>query len=146
MLTSTSVHDPQAEAHKKARRNFYRSTKQRPPESSYHWTAFRAAEKKYKAKFPPPDLSNVLDLTLLQSIDGDADDVALGVWKGSPTAHAVTPVHLKAHGYGAAGKERKAYIFPQIPGTVAVPRCRHQLMPSYRACRSSWVPLRRKPA
>lgn len=51
--------------HKKARRLHYKSTKNRPVAVDQSWSPFRAAEKKYKARFPPPDLSAVLDLASL---------------------------------------------------------------------------------
>lgn len=51
-------------AFKKARRQHIKTTKNRSSDVDATWTAFRAAEKKYKARFPPPDLSTVLDPTI----------------------------------------------------------------------------------
>ncbi|KAL4076950.1 hypothetical protein V8B97DRAFT_1915142 [Scleroderma yunnanense] len=48
---------------KKARRQHIRTTKNRKNDVDATWTPFRAAEKKYKARYPPLDLTGVLDLT-----------------------------------------------------------------------------------
>jgi len=52
------------QAFKKARRQHIKTTKNRNCDVDATWTPFRAAEKKYKARFPPPDLSTVLDLAI----------------------------------------------------------------------------------
>lgn len=63
-----SLLDPSSSEYKKAERQYRRSTKNREfvnPE----WTPFRIAEKKYKAQFPSPDLSRVLDLGVIADDD-----------------------------------------------------------------------------
>jgi alkylated DNA repair protein alkB homolog 1 len=50
-------------AHKKARRQYLRTTRNRGEGVESEWTPFRTAEKRFKARFPPPDLLDVLDLT-----------------------------------------------------------------------------------
>lgn len=97
-----STFDPNDPAYKKAHRLHLKSTKQRPSDDSFQWTPFRAAEKKYKAKFPPPDLSEVLDFSRV-------DDIL--PWKGSPEAINATPIHLKGK------SDSKGFIIPQVPGT-----------------------------
>lgn len=99
---------------KKARRQHYKSNKNRPTDSDSlsEWTAFRAAEKKYKARFPPPDLSNVLDLAALD--EARADEVTKGGWSGRPDAIGCTEIGLKS-GQG------KAYVFQSHPGLVLLP-------------------------
>ncbi|KAI6039955.1 hypothetical protein EDC04DRAFT_2867794 [Pisolithus marmoratus] len=50
--------DLSSSAFKKARRQYIRTTKNRNQDVDANWTPFRAAEKKYKARFPPPDLTD----------------------------------------------------------------------------------------
>lgn len=117
VASPTNLDEAQIAAYKKARRNHVKSTRQRPPHDSFDWTPFRAAEKKYKARFPPPDLSNVLDLAL---IDEEAiGELATGTWKGRPDAALVRPVLLKtatASGEVRPGRKRKAFSIARIPG------------------------------
>jgi len=54
---------------KKAFKQYLKSTRSRVVDDS-QWTEFKRAEKKYKAKFPPPSFDDVLDLTAL--VDGDS--------------------------------------------------------------------------
>ncbi|KAJ2916008.1 hypothetical protein MD484_g4360, partial [Candolleomyces efflorescens] len=78
--TTAELLDPSSAVYKKARRQFYKATRNRPTVDQ-DWTPFRAAEKRFKARFPPPDLSQVLDLAQL---DGTRQqELAQGVWKGS---------------------------------------------------------------
>ena len=94
-------------AYKKARRQHLKSTRTRPDHVEADWTPFRAAEKKYKAKFPPPDLRNVLDLALLDS--SKAEECQQGGWCGSVDAVEYRAIDLP-------GGTKRAYIFPRIPG------------------------------
>ncbi|KAI8999005.1 hypothetical protein BD414DRAFT_454355 [Trametes punicea] len=110
---SGDLHDPSSAAYKKARRKYLKSTRNRPEHVAADWTPFRAAEKKYKARFPPPDLSDVLDLAV-----GDpsrAEEVARGKWKGRTDAAPCTEILLKDT------EGRTAYVFPGTPGLVLLP-------------------------
>ena len=62
------------------------------------WSPFRVSEKKFKARSPPPDLSNVLDITT---------ESHLGHWQGSPTAFDYSEVALN---------DNKAIALKPIPG------------------------------
>ncbi|KAI6103561.1 hypothetical protein F5141DRAFT_1189872 [Pisolithus sp. B1] len=50
--------DLSSSAFKKAKRQYIRTTKNRNQDADVNWTPFRAAEKKFKARFPPPDLTD----------------------------------------------------------------------------------------
>ncbi|KAI0713454.1 hypothetical protein C8Q76DRAFT_731491 [Earliella scabrosa] len=113
-IASGGIQDPTSAAYKKARKKYWKSTKNRPENIDADWTPFRAAEKRYKARFPPPDLSGVLDLA-----QGDplrAAETSRGGWKGR--ANAVECTEIPLHG-GPDG--RRAYIFPGTPGLVLLP-------------------------
>ncbi len=81
-----------------------KTTKNRNHAVDADWTPFRAAEKMYKARFPPPSLANVLDLATLD--DARSKEIEAGVWVGR--SEAVEFRELK----GA----RRAYAIPSIPG------------------------------
>ncbi|KAG5654507.1 hypothetical protein H0H81_001148 [Sphagnurus paluster] len=100
------LHDPSSPAYKKANRLFKKATKHRDPLLELEWTPFRAAEKKFKARFPPPDLSDVLDLATLDP--GREQEIQQGVWHGSTTVQ-----------YTRLSKN--AYAVPHIPGLVILP-------------------------
>lgn len=106
--TANFTSDP---AYKRARRQFLKSTRNRPKDIEDQWTPFRAAEKKYKAKFPPPDLSGVLDLALLD--EKMEDEIRKGHWKGGLEG---TNVGYREVSFAGAGSGRKAYILSRIPG------------------------------
>ncbi len=119
ILTSTTmtldvgdIHDPTSTAYKKARRKHWKSTRNRPDNVDADWTPFRAAEKKYKAKFPPPDLSSVLDLAAADP--SREEETIRGGWRGRPDAVECTEISL--HDGTGAGDGRKAYVFPGTPG------------------------------
>lgn len=115
--SAADLHDPTSAAFKKARRQYLKTTRNRTEHVEAEWTPFRAAEKKFKARFPPPDLSSVLDLTLLD--DFRAEEVSDGVWKGRPDAVQCEEIELRPRGRSSG--IRKAYIFPNTPGgTLAV--------------------------
>ncbi|KAI0031696.1 hypothetical protein K488DRAFT_51500 [Vararia minispora EC-137] len=106
--------DPTSSAYKKARKRHIKTIKNRRENVEADWTPFRAAEKKYKARFPPPDLSHVLDLALA---DGSrAKEIEMGWWKGRVDAVDVKEIPLK-HASGRPG-----YVFPDLPGLVLLPR------------------------
>lgn len=90
---------PDTPEYKKAQRQHLRTTRNRPPTVDHDWTPFRASEKKLKARFPPPDLSNVLDLST-----GEND---LGHWVGSSTASDYVNVALN---------DSEAVALSQVPG------------------------------
>lgn len=108
MPSTTIPIDTTSPAYKKAWRQHVKSTNNREKDVELAWTPFRAAEKKYKARFPPPDLSHVLDLAA--SDDTRADEVNLGGWHGISDALEVREVQLKSPG------QQKAYTIPRIPG------------------------------
>ncbi|KAH9977370.1 hypothetical protein BGW80DRAFT_1288883 [Lactifluus volemus] len=83
--------------------------------ASRELTAFRAAEKKYKARFPPPDLSDLLDLALLD-VTRFVEIQQTG-WKGSADAVQVKAISLK----GDEERVRKAYTITGMPGLVILP-------------------------
>ncbi|KAI0340116.1 hypothetical protein BDW22DRAFT_1360636 [Trametopsis cervina] len=114
--TVINVYDTDSKEYKKAKRKHLKSTRGRGDQVESDWTPFRAAEKKFKAKFPPPDLSGVLDLALLDS--SRADEVTLGGWKGSLDAVEYREVELLSDDKKGKGR---AYVFPQVPGLVILP-------------------------
>ncbi|KAG6878736.1 hypothetical protein C0993_011551 [Termitomyces sp. T159_Od127] len=106
-----SLHDPSSPAYRKARRLHHKATKNRDPALERHWSPFRAAEKKYKARFPPPDLSDVLDLATLDPARDD--EIRQGIWRGSGA--------LQHRELQALGRPARFYTIPQIPGLVILP-------------------------
>ncbi|KAJ6630707.1 hypothetical protein B0H10DRAFT_1982559 [Mycena sp. CBHHK59/15] len=104
----------QSPAYKKAKRQYLNSTRNRKSEVELDWTPFRAAEKRFKARFPPPDLSSVLDLALLE--DTRTLEVQNGIWKGSSKASDYRELVPKA-----TSSDIKAYTTPRIPGLVLLP-------------------------
>jgi alkylated DNA repair protein alkB homolog 1 len=108
MSLTTSSTDTSSSVYKKAQRQYLKSTSNRSKDVELNWTPFRAAEKKYKARFPPPDLSQVLDVAILD--DARTDEVARGKWRGSVDAVDYRELRLKVPG------GQKAYIVPRIPG------------------------------
>ncbi|KAF8636574.1 hypothetical protein AX17_003385 [Amanita inopinata Kibby_2008] len=109
----TDLLNPNSTAYKKARRQHHKATKNRQPDSHLDWSPFRAAEKRYKAHFPPPDLSDALDLAILSP--DRQQEIQQGIWRGSPSAPGLKELSLKCPG----GK--KAYVVPRIPGLVIIP-------------------------
>ncbi|KAF8201434.1 hypothetical protein BJ912DRAFT_1019397 [Pholiota molesta] len=89
------------------------------PNIESEWTPFRAAEKRFKARFPPPDLSSVLDLACAD--EHRAREIQDGHWRGNPSAIKVVEIPLKTPNREPA----KAYTIPQIPadhsGLVILP-------------------------
>ncbi|KAF9069937.1 hypothetical protein BDP27DRAFT_1293353 [Rhodocollybia butyracea] len=103
--------DSSSKAYKKARRQYLKTTRNRDQNIEKDWTPFRAAEKYFKARFPPPDLTKVLDLAVLDSTRGA--ELAAGVWLGTPDA-----VETRAFTTNAG---RPGYTFPSVPGLVLLP-------------------------
>jgi hypothetical protein len=67
--------------YKRALKKYLKSSRNRSSSSDPDWSPFRAAEKQYKVRFPPPNLSQVLDLALLDP--ARADEFVRGGWTGS---------------------------------------------------------------
>ncbi|KAJ3573957.1 hypothetical protein NP233_g2082 [Leucocoprinus birnbaumii] len=100
-----AILDPNSAEFRKAKKQFLKTRRNRPDVEA-DWTPFRAAEKKFKARFPPPDLSGVLDLAL--STEERAEEIKRGGWAGS----------LDAVKYEAVGTN--AITVPSIPGALMV--------------------------
>ncbi|KAH0827006.1 hypothetical protein J3R83DRAFT_4673 [Lanmaoa asiatica] len=96
----SALNDSASREYKKARRQHWKSTKNRPIDVDASWSPFRAAEKKYKARFPPPDLSAVLDLASLLN------------------ANLLPPLHQPTR---ISAKGSDAFILPDVPGLVLLP-------------------------
>jgi alkylated DNA repair protein alkB family protein 1 len=107
--------DTTSREYKRARRHHYRTTRNRDANSDTDWTPFRAAEKKYKARFPPPDLSDALDLALLDT-SRNADIERTG-WKGRSDAVRVKELDLNdaQQNLGVSGT-RRAFAVVDVPG------------------------------
>ena len=112
----TTPPDTEGKAYKKAKKLYEKSVRNRRLEQvGAGWTAFRTAEKRFKARFPPPDLSDVLDLALLDT--NRSDEVLNGGWKGNPfvLSYESIDVHL------SDGLPKSAYVFKSHPGFVYIP-------------------------
>lgn len=103
-MSFLDLHDPATRAFKLAKRQHLNSTRARDPALEAEWSAFRVAEKKYKTKFPPPNLNSVLDLALLDS--ARSHEVSRGGWAGR--TDAVQFVQLS---------NSPGYAIPSIPGS-----------------------------
>lgn len=110
---SSALHDPSSAAYKKAKRTHLKTTRNRNEHVESEWTPFRVAEKKYKARFPPPDLSNVLDLAVLD--ESRVDEISGGGWSGKGNVVQYSEIPLRCEEGSSNG--RKAYVFPSTPGT-----------------------------
>ncbi|KAI0320182.1 hypothetical protein OF83DRAFT_1106178, partial [Amylostereum chailletii] len=73
----------------------------------------------YKTKFPPPDLSNVLDLAL--DDDSRVEEIDRGRWRGRADAVHVEEINLDGV-KNTTMRRRRAYICPKIPGLVLLPQ------------------------
>lgn len=130
---ATNVGSPERKltvAEKKARRQHLKTTKNRPTDVEEGWTSFRAAEKKYKAKWPVPDLSGVLDFGEddethhnVGAEHAGIDDIKVASsenkWRGRKDAVEWREIKFTddAEGTGGNGKGKQAYAFPSVPGT-----------------------------
>ncbi|KAF8894517.1 hypothetical protein BD779DRAFT_1797519 [Infundibulicybe gibba] len=113
MTTFVDIFDHSSQAYKRAKRQHLKATKNRPSEVELDWTPFRAAEKRYKARFPPPDLRNVLDLATLD--ETRIHEIDTGIWRGSSKVALYTELIPKD------GGGPKAYTIPSVPGLVILP-------------------------
>ncbi|KAF9650828.1 hypothetical protein BDM02DRAFT_3111372 [Thelephora ganbajun] len=113
-MTAPSTSDEKA--YKKAKKLYEKSLRNRPPQQvCADWTPFRTAEKQFKARFPPPDLSNVLDLALLDPTR--SDEILNGGWKGNPAALPYERIDVQLDD----GPPKSAYVFKSHPGLVYLP-------------------------
>lgn len=113
-MAASSASDDKA--YKKAKKLYEKSLRNRPPEQlGTDWTPFRAAEKRFKARFPPPDLSDVLDLALLDA--SRSDEILNGVWKGNPTALSYERIDIQL----GDKLPKPAYTFNSHPGFIYLP-------------------------
>lgn len=110
MAPSADIHDPSSSAYKKAKRQYIKATRARDHNIELDWTPFRAAEKRYKARFPPPDLSSVLDLATLDPCR--VDEISRGGWTGRVDTVRYRDIT------GRDGSSAKAYAIPSIPGAI----------------------------
>jgi alkylated DNA repair protein alkB family protein 1 len=103
-------------AYKKAKKLYEKSLRNRPPEQAgADWAPFRTTEKRFKARFPPPDLSDVLDLAPLDA--SRSDEILNGGWKGNPTALSYEHIDVQLNGE----IPKSAYVFKSHPGFVYLP-------------------------
>jgi alkylated DNA repair protein alkB family protein 1 len=113
-MTAPSTSDEKA--HKKAKKLYEKSLRNRHPDQvGADWTPFRTVEKRFKARFPPPDLSDVLDLALLDP--ARSDEILNGGWKGNPAALSHEHIGVQL----GDGLLRSAYVFKSHPGFVYIP-------------------------
>lgn len=113
-MTALSTSDERA--YKKAKKLYEKSLRNRPSEQvGADWTPFRTAEKRFKARFLLPDLSDVLDLALLDP--NRSDEVLNGGWKGNPAALSYERISIQL----GDGLLESAYIFKSHPGFVYLP-------------------------
>jgi alkylated DNA repair protein alkB family protein 1 len=108
--------DPTSRDYKRARRHHYKATKNRIEGLDTDWTPFRVAEKKYKARFPPPDLSDVLDLALLD--ETRSSEVGRAGWKGRADAVLIKEIGLR-NAQATTARARKAFTVTGIPGVYS---------------------------
>jgi alkylated DNA repair protein alkB family protein 1 len=105
--------DPTSREYKRARRHHYKTTKNRTEGFDTDWTPFRVAEKKYKARFPSPDLSDVLDLALLD--EARSSEIERAGWKGCADAVLTKEIGLR-NARANTARTRKAFTVTGIPG------------------------------
>ena len=105
--------DPTSREYKRARRHHYKTTKSRTEGLDTDWTPFRVSEKKYKARFPPPDLSDVLDLAFLDET-GSSEVERVGR-RGRADAVLTKEIGLR-DAQATTARARKAFTVTGIPG------------------------------
>lgn len=101
-------------SYKKARRHFLK-TRQKSETADSDLTAFRAQEKKYKSRFPPPHLDNVLDPW---ELDQRPEDLGGGRISGGSSLSGVTVSGIKLEEVGEGSPAGKAYSISSHPGAV----------------------------
>ena len=121
LSTSMQKLIPGTPAYEKARKSYVKSNKNRTAGDTHDWSAFRIAEKQYKAKFPPPDLSDVLDLAILD--EERQKEITDGVWRGSSDALEVKQIRLRMRppvNGEQIGPTVRAFTVRCIPGTSTI--------------------------
>jgi alkylated DNA repair protein alkB family protein 1 len=113
MAAQMATFDPTSREYKRARRHHCKSTKNRAEGFDKDWTPFRAAEKKYKTRFPPPDFSDVLDLALLDQ--ARSSEIEGGGWKGNPETAQVKEIGLEDT-RAITARTSRAFAVTAIPG------------------------------
>ncbi|GJE98122.1 alpha-ketoglutarate-dependent dioxygenase AlkB [Phanerochaete sordida] len=117
MTETTSLLGPSlTPAQKKARKQHLKTTKNRPADIEDGWTPFRAAEKRFKAKWPLPDMSTVLDLHH-EDMEGADEGSGEPSQRGRRDAVEWRQVDVSVDQKGKG----KAYAFPRVPGLVYLP-------------------------
>lgn len=95
---------------KKAMRRYFK-TKNKNQKPDHEWTAFRAAEKRFKAQFPSPDLQTVLDLRALSTPSPESNQGVTG-----------NPYFIPIRIVGTNSDQKvAAYTIPNIPGLIILP-------------------------
>ncbi|KAG9033408.1 hypothetical protein FRB95_014856 [Tulasnella sp. JGI-2019a] len=103
--------------YKKARRH-YLKTRQHPETEIGDLTAFRAQEKKYKSRFPPPQLDNVFDPRAWEDTPVDLG----GGWsKGGNSLSGITVSGMDLQELGDRSVAGKAYSISSHPGLIVLP-------------------------
>jgi alkylated DNA repair protein alkB family protein 1 len=103
--------DTTSQEYKRARRHHLKTTKNRTEDTD--WTPFRVAEKKYKARFPPPDFSDVLDLALLDK--ARSSEIERTGWKGRADTVLSKEIGLR-DAQATTTRTRRAFTVTGIPG------------------------------
>lgn len=117
--SSTQPLTPGTSVYKKARKAFLKSAQNRSTGDAQEWSPFRTAEKRYKAKFPPPDLSDVLDLAQID--EWRQKEVENGAWRGRSDAFKVTSVRLKLPSSvngDPSQPNTRAFVIERVPGEL----------------------------
>ena len=113
-MTAPATSDEKA--YKKAKKLYEKSLRNRPPNPvDADRTPFRIAEKRFKARFPLPDLSDVLDLAPLDP--SRSDEILNGGWKGNPAALSYEHIDIQLDDR----LSKSAYVFKSHPGFVYIP-------------------------
>lgn len=119
-------------AYKKALKHYKKSAQHQKQSQGTDWTAFRAAEKKYKRRFPLCDTSNTLDLALLDETRSSECNWA---WKGRADSVPVREIALHS-----STDKRKAYCIGSIPGECpSLYICFYFLNLGLRSCFAPWI-------
>ncbi|KAH8117431.1 hypothetical protein DFH11DRAFT_1575015 [Phellopilus nigrolimitatus] len=96
-VSITNAPVPGSSAYKKARRQFAKSTRNRPSDDSFGWTP-----------------------SALQRRDIKPNEINCCIWKGRPDAFDVREVEIKTTS-GLGRRRVKAFCIPQVPGLVLLP-------------------------
>lgn len=133
ITTIMDIYDPSSAAYKKAKRQYIKTTKNRSKD--IEWTPFRSAEKKYKARFPPPDLSHVLDLA---STTSDAETLVSGCSLYCNGVE-IKPLSQSESASPCVANLCKAFAVPSVPG--ARETSRGEIVRVTSVTRSRYTPI-----